>query len=360
MAAPNRDSRCFETFISAEPLAGEGILELFTRLSVTLNELEASIVHLMVFGSIDAAAAGTEAMRRVFGRLDWPVTWVEGAACDGRPIAGVQVFALSGGPIEHIELDGQVMGSTFVSGAARQCVLGGLGPGHLFRPRAQQTQETLERLQHALGQAQFELADVVRTWFFLDGMFSWYDEFNRERTRLYSRVKFRSGSVPASTGVGGRNLGGGALTAAAWAIAPLNSTTRAKEVPSPLQCPAPAYGSSFSRGMEISTPTGRRLLISGTASIALGGQTAWRGDIRKQIALTMEVVESILRSRGFDLSELTRATAYFKHRSDAGFFTDWCAARHLDSLPVVAAQCEVCREELLFELEADAWRGGAF
>ena len=110
--------------------------------------------------------------------------------------------------------------------------------------------------------------------------------------------------------------------------------------------------------MEISSPLGRRLFISGTASIAPGGETLWPGDAPRQVAQTMQVVEAILRSRGFGFSDLTRATAYFKRRADARVFTEWCAARDLLSLPVVPACCDVCRDDLLFEFEADASRPG--
>jgi hypothetical protein len=34
----------------------------------------------------------------------------------------------------------------------------------------------------------------------------------------------------------------------------------------------------------------------------------------------------------------------------------WCAERDMCSLPVIAAQCGICRDDLLFELEADAWK----
>jgi enamine deaminase RidA (YjgF/YER057c/UK114 family) len=218
-----------------------------------------------------------------------------------------------------------------------------------------QTKETLENLSKALEQGGFSLADTVRTWFFLDDILSWYDEFNQARSDIYSGVKFKTGSLPASTGVGAQNPSGSALAVGAWAMQPLKPTAHALEVASPLQCPAPAYGSSFSRAMEITTSFGRRLLISGTASIAPGGKTLWLGDARQQVAQSMEVVEAILRSRGYELSDLTRATAYFKHRDDARLFTEWCSSRGLPMGHVAVTQCVICRDDLLFELEADAW-----
>ena len=324
---------------------------MFGRIADAL--LDTTIVQMLVFGFVSASAATTEAMRRQFGSVDWPVTWVEGGACDSSPIAGIQIFGFAGGEVERIRLDGRVVGSVFNDGTARHCMLGGLRPVQNSTSRADQTEQTFGQLETALAQAGFCLADAVRTWFFLDNILSWYDEFNHTRTQVYSGVKFRTGSLPASTGVGGRNPAGTALVASAWAVQPLDGSTRAEEIASPLQCPPPVYGSCFSRAMEISSPAGRRLLVSGTASIAPRGQTLWKADPRRQVELTMEVVEAILRSRHFSFSDLTRATAYFKRRADMRTFMEWCAAHGWRSLPVVPVHCAICRDDLLFELEAD-------
>jgi len=341
--------------ITVKPLPGEGIMEMFNRLAMSLKELEATVIQMLAFGSVSASAAGTEAMQRQFGIVDWPVTWVEGATCDGSPIAGLQVFGFAGGEVNRIKLNGRVVGSVFNDGTARHCLLGGLGPLRNFIARADQTRETLDNLARALAQGGFSLSDTVRTWFFLEDLLSWYGEFNQTRTQIYSGVKFRTGSLPASTGIGAKNPVGAALAVGAWAMQPLNSSARAEEIASPLQCPAPAYGSSFSRAIELSSQSGRRLLLSGTASIAPGGQTLWPGAARQQVAQTMQVVEAILGSRGFGFSDLTRATAYFKRRADARVFTEWCGAHGLRLQPVTLAQCDICRDDLLFELEADAW-----
>jgi enamine deaminase RidA (YjgF/YER057c/UK114 family) len=183
---------------------------------------------------------------------------------------------------------------------------------------------------------------------------SWYDDFNQARTKIYSGVKFRTGSLPASTGVGAKNPAGAALALAAWAFRPLTKKFYAEEVASPRQCPAPAYGSSFSRAMEVSANAGRRMFISGTASIAPGGKTLWVGDVRKQVQLTMDVVEAMLVARGFTFADFTRATAYFRHPADAVVFAEWLTENRLAQMPVVFAQCDVCRDDLLFELEAEA------
>lgn len=351
----NVEEQGAELSLTIKSLPGEGIRAMFDRLAVTVRESAATIVHLMVFGSVNASAAGKHAMERVLGKTDWPVTWVEGAACDGRPITGMQIFAVVGGEVRRVTLNGRIVGSVFENGPARHCQLGGLGPNETSGSPATQTRQTLENLEAALAQAGFSLADTVRTWFYLDDLLSWYGEFNQARTQAYARTRFRSGALPASTGVAGRNPAGAALVVGAWAVQPIHPSTRVEEIASPLQCPASAYGSSFSRAMEITSAAGRRLFISGTASLAPDGRTLGKGDARAQVGLTMEVVEAILRSRGFTFADLTRATAYFKLRSDVRAFRAWCGARDLHSLPVLAIHCDICRDDLLFELEADAW-----
>jgi enamine deaminase RidA (YjgF/YER057c/UK114 family) len=332
---------------------GEGVEGLCGRFAACLHERAATPLHLQVFGHCQAWPVFLEALRKRFGRVDWPITWVAGGACGGQPVAGLQVHAFTG-KIERLVCDGTCVASVFTDGGARQCVVGGLLPDDRNLSQAEQTARTLEKLQIVLGKAGFELAEVVRTWFFLDRILAWYNDFNQVRTKIYSGVKFRSGSWPASTGVGASNPAGAALALAAWAFRPLGQGAYAEEVASPLQCPAPAYGSAFSRALETSTNTGRRLFISGTASIAPGGETRWVGDLRKQVELTFEVVEFILSSRGFAFTDLTCATAYLRRPIEADAFAEWLAANRWSHLPVISAQCDVCRDDLRFELEAEA------
>jgi enamine deaminase RidA (YjgF/YER057c/UK114 family) len=345
-------TRPSEFCLTLKPEPGEQMEDMFQRLAEALGD--ATILQILAFGSVSASAATLDAMRKQFGAIDWPVTWMEGAGCNSEPVAGLEIYGIADAEVQRIRIDGRVVGSVYSDGSARHCMVGDLGSRTRAFSRGEQTKQTIEELEDALALAGFSLADTVRTWFYLDDILAWYDEFNRARTEIYSRIKFRTGSLPASTGIGARNSAGTDLALAAWAVQPLDNDAHAKEVGSPLQCPAPAYGSSFSRAMEISSPAGRRLLISGTASIAPGGETSWKDDPRRQVELTMEVVEAILQSRNFSFSDVSRATAYFRRRADAWAFAEWCSKKGHTALPVVVVYCDVCRDDLLFELEADA------
>jgi enamine deaminase RidA (YjgF/YER057c/UK114 family) len=333
---------------------GEELPATFQRLADALAASEGSLLSLMIYGSIAAREQIEAAMRITLGETGWPVTWIDGASCDGMPLAGVQAFAVSGRPVTRVRLGRLIVGSIYEDGGARYCLLGGLGPTALSTGRSAQAQQTLGNLEWALDNAGFSLGDVMRTWFYNDDILSWYDEFNRVRSAHYAGVRWRTGSLPASTGIGARNLRGGALVLAAWAMQPVDAAAHAMEIGSPLQCPAPRYGSAFSRAMEIRSGGCRRVLISGTASIFPDGRTAWVGNPKKQVDLTMEVIAAILQARGMTFEHVTRATAYFQQPSFKSYFDAWCATRDLRQLPVVSVHADVCRQDLLFELELDA------
>lgn len=343
-----------ESVLTVVPQAGEPVAAVFRRLANELTAGTAVPTALMLYGSIAMRAGIERAMRAELGEPQWPVTWIEGASCDGGPLAGMQMLAISGRPVTRVRLGGRVVASVFEDAGARHCLVGGIGPGAVTLPPAAQSQQAISHLETALDMAGFALADVVRTWFYNENILGWYGEFNRVRSACYAGVKWRSGALPASTGIGARNPAGGALVVGARALRPLSGAVRAVEIGSPLQCPAPTYGSAFARAMELNLDGGRQLLVSGTASIHPDGQTAWPGDPVRQVALTMEVIGAILRSRAMDFSDVTRATAYYRDAGDQRHFNDWLAAHAWQAMPVVHTQSTVCRDDLLFEVELDA------
>jgi enamine deaminase RidA (YjgF/YER057c/UK114 family) len=333
---------------------GDSIGDLIGRLAEVLKRHQAAVVRQFVFGPVAAYAGTREAMRRLLGEINWPVTWVEGTSCGGGPIAGVQVHAVAGARIQTLTHDGRMVGRVFDDGEAKHCLLGDVGPAHAGTSAPEQARETFENLEVALGLAGMTMKDVARTWLFLDDILSWYAPFNAVRNACFARAELRPGSFPASTGVGGRNPRGTALVTAAWAVRPHHGSVPVQVVPSPKQCPAPVYGSAFSRAVEIASPGCRHLLVSGTASIGPEGQTAHGGDPGRQIERTMEVVSAILQSRGQTFDDVTRATAYFKSAADFPLFTAWGLSHGQGRMPVVAAGCDICRDDLLFEIELDA------
>ena len=94
------------------------------------------------------------------------------------------------------------------------------------------------------------------------------------------------------------------------------------------------------------------------SSIEPGGRTAHVGDVRAQIELSMQVVEAILASRRMSFAGVSRAAAYPKSTRDAPVFDDRVDRHKLRAMPVVCTCCEICRHDLLFEVELDTIQAG--
>ena len=345
---------CCDFDLTLFPLPNEDFNAMLYRLEDVLSEFKAIPVLQFAFGSVESLRGGPAAMQRVFGGNEWPVTWIDGVGATTKGLGGLQVLAVSNRKVTRVKHQGQVVGSIFDNGPARNFLLGGLGTSVPGAPKPEQTRVALEELQSLLASHGFSMGEVVRTWFYLEDILSWYDDFNKVRTSIYKQHAFRVGSLPASTGVAAKNPAGSALGLAAWAVQSVNGGVfPAREIISPLQCPAPAYGSSFSRAVEIDLPAGRRLLVSGTASIEPGGKTVWGDNPQQQIQLTMEVVYALLKSRGMDFKDIARASLYFKQPEYVAAFSDWCA-RHSQKLTAgLPIHCDICRGDLLFEIELD-------
>lgn len=284
----------------------------------------------------------------------WPRMWIQGDVCPGDTLSGIQTIRRPGVHLRRIVLDGRVVGTTWSDADADICLLAGVLPTDAGADPGLQTRSTFEALEAGLAQAGMDFSHVVRTWFYLDHLLGWYDTFNDVRTAFFRERGLLDRLIPASTGIGGANPSGSALTAGALAIRPRHGGVRVQAVGSPLQNPATAYHSSFSRAVEVAFPDRRWLTISGTASIDPEGRTVHEGDAAAQIHLTLNVVEGLLRSRGMAWSNTVRAIAYFRDIQDLPRFEAICAERAIPAFPLVVAHATVCRRDLLFELELDA------
>jgi enamine deaminase RidA (YjgF/YER057c/UK114 family) len=332
----------------------DGPYQMFETLARFVQENDAQIVSQDVFGCCELHGEGLRALEHACGRIEWPVTWIEGDGPAQKALTGTQVYAISGASVKPIQLGERTVGVTFEDEDARYCLLGDLRAADIVSSRPQQARETFEQMEAALAYAGMDFSNVVRTWLYIDKILSWYDEFNKVRTNFFTERRVFDGIVPASTGIGAGNCAGVALVGEVFALRAKKQNIEVCTVPSPLQCPAPEYNSSFSRAVEVALPDHRRLYVSGTASIEPSGKTAHIGDPAKQISLTMDVVAAILQSRRMTWADVSRAIAYFRDIKDVPLFDEYCKKNRLPALPVATAHGDICRNDLLFEIEVDA------
>jgi enamine deaminase RidA (YjgF/YER057c/UK114 family) len=327
-----------------------GTLEMSRSLRRAAADCDATVLSQFVF-------AGThhyEEFRAAEETADWPVVWLQGDACKKGDIYSMQGVALSGLNPKPIQMSGRDMGFVYEDEYARYCRLRGVIPQNLEVSRSEQTRSAFKTIELALRQNGFEFTDVARTWIYLDDLLEWYDEFNVVRTQFFNETGIFDHMVPASTGIGAANQYGAAIMMDVLAVQPKSDDLLIQEIPSPLQNPALDYKSSFSRAVEMAYPTHRNILISGTASIDPDGATVHLDDAEKQIRLTMDVVHAILTSRGMGWDDLFRGIAYFKNIADLETYRKVADELEIPPFPLAISHADVCRDDLLFEIEVDA------
>lgn len=336
-------------------IARDGVCELFATISaIPAGGLASSIDRLTQAYRITPVAAecfGVSAQDRIPAGL--PLTRVNGKST-GNGLGGVHIRAVRDVEVTPLVLDGTVVGSVINGPYAAECLVAGIHATDTTAPAAAQARVTFESIEQALSLAGMDFGNVARTWLFLDDILAWYDDFNVVRTTFFNERGVFDGLVPASTGIGGGNPAGAAMVAGCYAIRSKSPEVSVQAVPSPLQCPALDYGSSFSRAVEVEMPDIRRLFISGTASISPDGKTRHVGDVDAQAELTSEVVGAVLHSRDMNWHDVTRATAYVRFPRDAGVVETFRLASGRPNLPVIVTHNTICRDELLVELEVDA------
>lgn len=266
---------------------------------------------------------------------------------------GIYVYAVSGVKVRPIVLNGHPRGSVYEDDWMKCLFLADVWPESKKKTRIEQADQTFSKIAETLQFEGLSLAGVVRTRLYIDEILSSYPDFNRVQTEFFQTHRVFDGLMPASTGISWRNHKESALVASVFALLAKNPLN-VQRIPSPLQCPSFEYGSSFNRAIKISTPGYRQLLISETASIDINGQSMHLGDIKSQIDQTMKVVQAILQSRQMNWKNINRATAYFKHAADGWLFDAYCAEHRILDFPLLIVKADICRDELLFEIEVDA------
>jgi len=98
------------------------------------------------------------------------------------------------------------------------------------------------------------------------------------------------------------------------------------------------------------------LVCSGQGSVNTDGEPQHAGDMRAQVALTMDNLETLLRAAGLDWSNVVRLN-YFTTDVDACFQAMDIVGERLGGVPVASTLVGVTRlayPEMMIEIEATA------
>ena len=309
------------------------------------------------------------ASRPVLGGLGW--------GCSGPGLAPLQVQVLSDdGPWVDAWHSQAAESRSGRSGAVHWQADGDWAFGYLELAHADTNlAETTRSAYHDVFAALKDCGrpQVLRLWNYLPrinadgGGLERYRQFNIGRQQAFidaGRDALKGSPAACALGTSGAQSGGLAIRFLAGRVAP-------RPVENPRQVPAYRYSSSFgprpptfSRAALADAGGGRLLLfISGTASI-VGEDSLHPGDVIAQTQETLRNLQAVLDaamqhcSAHFTLADL-QCTVYLRHSADAAPVLALLAQAMPGALPLRCVQADICRAELLVEIEAQAFAPGA-
>ena len=353
-----------EIYITATPEIGASVQDQAARtfgdIRDALRRMDARLLHERVFATDNALEIIRPIRIEAYGDLDdgVPPTRLAVPAGESGDFSGVQVHAVSDRrEPAPLRLGEMVCGRTLTRKGYKYITVSGLSAPDAGDASAQ-ARSTFEKAEFALERAGANMLSVARTWVWLGDILAWYGDFNRVRTRFFTERGLLDGRPesarpPASTGIGvslaGRPHCGLDLIAILGGRDLMRHYNASGNQRSPYE-----YGSAFSRATRAITPAGQTVYVSGTASIDASGKTQHIGNAAAQIKQTIANVCAVFRCMDCTDADVVQAIAYSKTRPIESLFL---ARSGTLAWPCVSVIADICREELLFEIEVTACPG---
>ena len=235
--------------------------------------------------------------------------------------------------------------------------------------------QNYNEIENAFVKNDFAPVDIARTWIYIydiDGMDkddNNYQGVNHARKEIYNKINFagRTGSLvdfPASTGIG---LQDKAITYSALACNP-GMQNKVISIENQSQTPAFEYPEDeskfqplFSRAIALLDGDKALCSISGTASI-LEAKSVFIGDAARQTDQTLDNIENLISVSNLQANNINvdnggleaalQYVVYIKHVADYGVVREICEKRLPHNIPHFYVHADVCRDDLLVEIEA--------
>lgn len=258
----------------------------------------------------------------------------------------------------------------------RELFAGGMGGKNVNEEVGIQAEEAMEQMKELLEKEGFAIDEIVRQWNYLeritefDGDHQRYQDFNEVRSAYYATALWGKG-YPAATGIG--TQWGGVLID--WiALKTEKNNCLCVPLDNELQIAAHVYSQQvlsgkregdgkkttpkFERAKVVVSEHDRIIYISGTAAIR--GEKSLTGVcVQKQTETTLENIDFLISEHNLQKAgiagrgELQMIRVYLKHPGDLMPVKEYVQQR-LGRLPVLYLLADVCREELLVEVEGVA------
>lgn len=284
--------------------------------------------------------------------------------------------------IKHQEFDSYPYVIVSCGDEYRELWVCGLGLWLEHTGTYQSAQGAFEIMRKLLAAEELSFNHIVRQWNYISGILDFehnetleyqkYQIFNEVRNSYYQNYRTVEG-FPAATGIG-VNFGGVTID---FCAASCLSPEKVFSVENPVQVNPYVYGQEvlegavlagtcvkqppqFERGKLLLNPCNGVFLISGTASI-IGQYTIGIDDVVVQTKTTIDHIEKLasvenlktyIQSSDNHASEYLYIRVYVKRPDDFETVRSICKQR-FGNTPALYVQADVCRNNLLVEIEAE-------
>lgn len=335
-----------------DPLDAHGLRAALVPVLASLRARGLAPVHIRLYALPTVAATAVAEAQAACAPHEPVITIVTAKPCAGGEVAGAHVLAVRTDlPRKPIYDGDHLVGAHIGSNPPIVLIAGLTTPSEGCAADEFATLfETAERLLIA---HELTFTDVARTWLHLPELLRDYDALNEARGAFFvARGIGSTIAPPASTGIQGGTGDGARLQIDLVATAP----SAFRPVVATLQCEAWDYGSAFSRGMALGS---NLVTVSGTASIDADGQTIHLGDPTEQIRATWSTVRDLLAAENISFPP-PGPQAWVLYFKDPSVWTAWrelvASGEIIEPDNAVCVYADVCRDDLLFELELTADR----
>lgn len=308
--------------------------------------------------------------------------------CGGQALA-IEGWAFGGDDVRVEYLSRELV--TVAYDSLRWAYVAGVAAPHRLSGAYDQSAYAFEEMERQLATAGATFRDVPRVWLYQGGITEMeyqrtgtsvadscgqtierYRELNRARTDFFATQQAAGhmrlhpdGKVcyPASTGIG---TAGDGITVSCLALQTDRDDVELVALENPGQTSSFNYAArfspkspKFSRAMAVKIGDYVTTWVSGTASI-LNSETVHRGDIEKQTEQTIDNIERLISAENFarhgmprvgaTLNDMAKLRVYVKHIEEYEACRAICE-RRFGQVPTIYADAEICRGELLVEIE---------
>jgi len=352
----------------------QGAADVYQAVAEFLSDRAMVAVHERIFGSLAAhdAIVGARSERLARKGVDpaTPVTYLQGNPLWGRGFAGVNMMAIRPAGPQEVWMVRDDAGRPVGRGWKRQGAtflllqdLNGKDP-RIDEDRSIQAGRMFDRADRLLRTQDTDYRSVARTWLYLSRILSWYGEFNKVRNAKYGHFGLmpepdssngKGILLPASTGIEGSTPTGAAVTMdfLSARLSP-GSVIEIHQMTNSKQKDAFKYGSAFSRAAAIRMPHATWISLSGTAAIDEAGMTMHAGDFKAQMNATLDAIEALIAQEGAGLGDLCDLTCFVKLPEHVDAYHEILTHRGLKDLAAVPVLADICRDDLLFEMDGAA------